>query len=289
MAFELPSEKDIQAIKTGDVSKINEVFLASVDFIRLCACGFYKRFWKKRFTNSDIDELVNEAYLNFKDLDFSAVGHFVISLRDVFHYFQYGGKTLYHRYYVAGKQLCGSLDKPIQVFGNGRVQCEDGETLLDNLEAREAVPYWEEEKSYATLLQIVRGYLTAKEYEIFTYRLLTGYTAEEIAQELRKTKGAVLSQMCTLNKALIYNYEEILILCRENGIMQVDYYIEHEIIPPDFEKVKEFYERRRERSRERAHRADVKAYHRENLRAWRARKKEEQARLTKKTDSAKEI
>ena len=284
MAFTLPSEEDIQAIKSGEVEKINAFFLQSVDFIRLCACGFYTRFWKKAFfTGSDIDELLNEAYLHLQELDYESVGHFTVSLRDVFHYFQFGGKTLYYRYYTAGKQLCESLDKPVKIGGRTG-DYEEGETRVDLLKARKQTPYTKTEKTYAILLKIVRGFLTDKEYEIFRYRLLTGYSAEEIAEELGKTKGAVLSQMCTMKKALIMHYADILALLSENGITQADYYIDRDIIPPDYGKVKEFYDKRRTRGRERARRLVTETGGRERKneyqRAYRARKKQVQSPTT---------
>ncbi len=286
MAFTLPSEEDIQAIKAGDVEKMNAFFLQSVEFIRLCAFGFYKKFWKKAFfTSSDIDELVNETYLHLPKLDYVDVGHFVISLRDVFHYFQYGGKTLYHRYYTAGKQLCESLDKPVNVDARTGDH-EEGVARVDLLEAREQTPYTEIEKTYEILQKIVEGFLTDKENEIFRYRLLTGYTAEEIAEELGKTKGAVLSQMCTMKKALIMHYADILALLSENGITQADYYIDRAIIPPDYEKVKKFYEKRRTRGRERARQLVTETGGRERKneyqRAYRARKKQEESPKTGK-------
>lgn len=279
MAFTLPSEEDIQAIKSGDVKEINAFFLQSVDFIRLCACGFYTRFWKKAFfTGSDIDELVNEAYLHLQELDYDSVRHFVVSLRDVFHYFQYGGKTLYYRYYVAGKQLCESLDAPVKIGGRTG-DYEEGATRVDLLKARKQTPYTKTEKTYAILQKIVKGFLTDKEYEVFRYRLLTGYSAEEIAEELGKTKGAVLSQMCTMKKALIMHYGEILALLSENGVTIADYYIDRDIIPPDYEKVSAFYEKRRTRGRERARRLVTETGGRERKneyqRAYRARKKAE--------------
>ena len=251
MNLTLPSKKDIQAIKAGDAEKTNAFFLQSIDSIRLCACGFYTKYWKKAFyTRSDIDELVNEAYLHLQELDYDSIGHFVVSLRDVFFFFQFGGKTLYYRYYTAGKQLCESLDKPVKVDARTGDH-EEGVARVDLLEAREQVPYTKIEKTYAILQKIVEGFLTEKEYEIFRYRLLTGYTAEEIAKELGKTKGSVLSQMCTMRKSLILHYTEILALLSENGITQADYYIDRAITPPEYESVKEFYEKRRTRVRER--------------------------------------
>ena len=279
MAFTLPSVEDIRAIKSGEIEKINVFFLQSVDFIRLCACGFYTRFWKKAFfTESDIDELVNEAYLHLQELDYDSVGHFVISLRDVFQYFQYGGKILYYRYYAAGKQLCESLDAPVKI-GERTGDYEEGESRVDLLKARKQISCTKTEKRYAILLKVVCGFLTDKEYEVFRYRLLTGYSAEEIAEELGKTKGAVLSQMCTMKKALIMHYDEILDLLSANGVKIAKYYVSNGIIPPDYEKVKAFYEKRRTRCRERARRlvteTDGRERKNEYMRAYRARKKQE--------------
>jgi predicted DNA-binding protein YlxM (UPF0122 family) len=278
MNLTLPSKKDIEAIKAGDAEKTNAFFLQSIDSIRLCACGFYTKYWKKAFyTRSDIDELVNEAYLHLHEMDYDSIGHFVVSLRDVFFFFQFGGKTLYYRYYTAGKQLCESLDKPAKVDARTGDH-EEGVARVDLLEAREQVPYTKIEKTYAILQKIVEGFLTEKEYEIFRYRLLTGYTAEEIAKELGKTKGAVLSQMCTMRKSLIIHYTEILALLSENGITQADYYIDRAITPPEYESVKEFYERRRARGRERERRllreSGGRERKNEKQRAYRARKKQ---------------
>lgn len=277
MAFSLPSDEDIRAIKAGDVEKINAFFLQSIEFIRLCACGFYTRIWKKAyFTQTDIDELVNEAYLHLSELDYDSVSYFEVSLRDVFFFFQFGGRKLYYRYYGTGKQLCESLDKPVNVVSRTG-DSEEGTTRGDLLEAHEPIPCAEVERQYAILKKIVRNYLTEKEYEIFLYRILTGYSASEIAEDLGKSKGAVLSQMCTMKKALVIHYKEILALMRKYGMTETEYYIKHVIEPPDYEKVKTFYEKRRERSRERVRRLVSEAGGRERKneyqRAYRARKK----------------
>ena len=240
-----PSVREIDEIKANCIETINKYFLLNLGLIRAMAISFYLRKWRKRFSDTDIDELTNEVYINFSKLDFEKRSYFLISLRDVFFFFQFGGEFLYRRYYGVFV-FCESLDTPIKAKQR-QGGFEEKESRVNLLRARKCVPYQQIERKYVILQKVVKDFLTKREFEIFQYRLLTGYSAQEIADEVGRTKGAILSQMCTMTKALKLHYAEILERLKVCGITKANYYIERGVKPEDYEEIKNFYDRRRVR------------------------------------------
>ena len=176
-----------------------------------------------------------------------------------------------------------SLDLPVYAESRSGETVDAGKTLGDFIPSpdfQELLARNRAEERVYSILEVLKPFLTPCEFEIMHYRLCTGLSAQEIGDEVGRTKGAVLSQMCTAHKNMVLHYNEILIsLCRR-GFRHCVYYLKRGIIPPDFEEVCNFYERRRERGAERARqkysdpiaRAEKNAY----LRVWRARKRSEE-------------
>lgn len=244
--YYIPTTEEQERIRAGERETVNAFFMKNVDFIAATARGWLLRK-VGRFTRSDVDELVNEAYLYLPHCDTGERGHFVTSLRDCFVYFYYGGRQYYHRNYGYFPDVV-SLDKPLRVYVRSGDD-EDGDTLGERLPA----PIVDEEddgEGLQAVLTIAEELLTPKVYEVFRYRVLTGFSAAEIAEELGKSKGAILSQMSEMSKVFVLNYRRILALLARTGC-DVRYYVEKNITPPTYEDALAALERRRERSRQR--------------------------------------
>lgn len=275
--YRVPSGEEIARIKSNDREAIDGFFMRNYELIEEVARGWLLRK-VGRFDRSAVEELRDEAYLWLPNCDLDDKAHFVVSLRDCFFYFHYDGRQTFSRNNGFYPASVVSLDAPVMAHGRSG-DAEEGTTLGALLPARQQRDRSGDELQYAILLAIVGEILTPKVFEVFRYRLLTGYTSEEIAEELGKSVGAVLSQLCEARKVLVLHYDKILFLLRRCGRHCADHYLRNNIVPPDYESVKAFFDRRRERGREAARAQRSTAEGREirnrRLREYRARKQKE--------------
>lgn len=281
--YSVPDAEEIARIRCNDREAIDGFFMRNCELIEDVARGW---LWRRsgRYDRSGVEELRDEAYLWLPNCDFEDKAHFVVSLKDCFFYFRHDGQQTFSRNNGFYPDAVLSLDAPVMAYGRSG-DAEEGETLGARVPEVPQRDRSEDEKQYAMILAIAGELLTPKVFEVFRYRLLTGYTSEEIAAALGKSVGAVLSQLCEARKVLVLHYEKILRLLRRRGRSCADYYLRHNIVPPDYEAVKAFFERRRARNREAVRvlrsTAEGRELRNRRLREWRAGKREDGQRPKK--------
>lgn len=248
----VPNEETISKIRAGDIEVRNRYFMENYTFFRsACRSCILRKLG--HFSDSDIDELLSECYLHLPEMDLQRRDFLITSIYDQLLFARFGGKRAYYRDRL--QKLPDSLDSPVYAHSRSGEAEDKGETLGDFLPAPDFMELYgrnsAEERVYS-LLNVLKEFLTPREFEVMQFRLCTGLSAQEIGKEIGRTKGAVLSQMCTAHKNMVLHYHEILLRLSSLGFTHCIYYLKQGVIPSDFEEVQDFYERRRERGRERA-------------------------------------
>ena len=278
--YSIPDDETIAQIRAGNIEVRNRYFMENYAFLRAACCHCILRKQGK-FTQSDVDELLNECYMNLPEMEIERQDYLFTSIYRQLLYLGFGGKRAYYRDRL--QEFPVSLDLPAYAHSRSGEGEDTGKTLGDFIPAPDFMELFgrnsAEERVYS-ILDVLERFLTPREFEIMRYRLCTGLSAQEIGDEVGRTKGAVLSQMCTAHKNMVLHYNEILIsLCRR-GFRHCIYYLKRGIVPPDFEEVLNFYERRRARGAEYARQkySDPIARAEKNARqrARRARKRSEE-------------
>lgn len=274
-----PSEDEIAKIKAGDKVARNKFFTQNYPFLQHCCrtCCYSKL---KIFTQSDIDNLINECYVNLADMDLECRRNFITSVYDQLLFYRFGGKNHYYNYRNSDISFPLSLDRPLGVGTRSGEVAETSTSLGDTIpvpSAEEELQWFSDNERVDDVLSAIEPFLAPKELEVMRYRFLTGLSATEIGKELGKTQGSILSQMSLSRKKLVINYKEILLNLADLGFEKSLYFLFNNVIPPDYEEFVDTLNKRREKAklkaRERFASAEAKREKNEKQRLYRAKTK----------------
>lgn len=203
MELKLPNEEEAENIKNGHKETIEAYFLDNLDYIKRYA----KTFCKRINDYSELEDYINEIFINFKSLSFENERYFGHDCFKIFCRYYYGGQR--KREQLKGKYACQReeyfLDAPVKGLE------KEGSTVGDTIAAEKDIleDIFPKPDITDALYLFLSDYLAKEQKRVFEQFYFTGKTYNEIAEELGKSPKTVKRTREEIFKKFRKNQEEL--------------------------------------------------------------------------------
>ena len=224
--FILPTADEAKRIKAGDRSLINQYYMANIDPIRACA---YRYCEKWSFSMDIYEDMAQDVYLHFEELNFESRKYFGQTLKTCFKYYYFGGKRKHDQLYEHGQKKYNMeelvFDSPVAIHSRSGDE-DEGATLGELLSCefdieKEIEPQIDITDSLYNYLHelLVRSSRdgTTRMLDIFHETYYTGATQPEIGVKLGISRSSVSKGICSYMKKFKAHRDEISAYLSELG------------------------------------------------------------------------
>lgn len=181
----LPTAEEAEAIKRGDRDLINHYYMANYDLLRHYIAIYCRNNIRYRdfYTSQD---LINQVYVDFQDIQFDCNRYFFCSLRCILQLYLVGGKRKFNQ--LIDVKSCGSelylLDKPLSDSGK-----TFGDMLPYDIPLESVVV--DCQKRSERVFNSICEMLTEPQRNVFEYWFFTDLSAREIGIALCRSQQAI--------------------------------------------------------------------------------------------------
>lgn len=188
--FVAPTAQEEQRIRQGDRELIDKYYFANRALIENVAKRFCIRH-NVRLREGLWEDIMQEVYLHFSKLKFTAKYTFVRTLMDVGVYVLYGTETTFHQLRQSGCVCLTIIDAPCcRDMRHGGIS----PTFGDTLQSPHRADVQSEDDYTEDIYKVLKKYLTDKQARVYWYFLYyDNITAREIANELCLNMNTVQS------------------------------------------------------------------------------------------------